>query len=52
MELGFTFLRSKVGRRILTFFVISAVVPVTAFGTGITLEEKEKGGEENKKEEL
>ncbi len=31
MELGFTFLRSKVARRILTFFVISAVVPVAAF---------------------
>ncbi len=31
MQVGFTFLRSKVGRRILVFFIISAFVPVTAF---------------------
>ena len=31
VQVGFSFLRSKVGRRILSFFVISALVPVTAF---------------------
>ncbi len=38
MKLDFGFLRSKVGRRMFMFFIISAVVPITAFSILVFLQ--------------